>query len=227
MEKLSKFNIPNKFIKPLALALSLTAINALAGNSYIYDPVGKTTNPTSFKPSAIKFNGRDIDNSLAPTIDDKTSDNSITVISTGTKVGGASDVDFVYGGYGDNAEVKSNSVTMTGGTVNEDIYGGYSDSGSATNNTVAITGGTVKGEVFGGSSDEGSATNNTVNISGAPKFGADTTIYGGRGWNNAKDYFTGNTLNIRTSALKLGNIKNFEFINFYLPNDAKANNEAI
>ncbi|WP_294152107.1 hypothetical protein [uncultured Selenomonas sp.] len=68
-----------------------------------------------------------------------------------------------------------NTVTISGGTVNNIVYGGYSWYGSATGNSVIISSGTVKGDVSGGtvvmdifrdSSDKGSATSNVIKISG-------------------------------------------------------------
>ncbi|PPB54728.1 hypothetical protein [Campylobacter hyointestinalis] len=109
------------------------------------------------------------------------------------------------------------------------VYGGY---GSYTNsnsnsNTVNITGGTIYYDVFGGYSDSGSAINNTINISGNPTFGVTTILYGGYIKTGTGDNFTSNTLNIRTKSIAVRGIGNFEFINFYLPNDIKANDTIL
>ena len=82
---------------------------------------------------------------------------------------------WVYGGRSEKGSVTKNTVTISGGTVNNIVYGGYSWYGSATGNSVIISNGTVKGDVSGGtvvmdifrdSSDKGSATSNVIKISG-------------------------------------------------------------
>lgn len=47
-------------------------------------------------------------------------------------------------------------------------------------------------------------------------------IYGGFSGNADKDVFSGNTLNIHTKNLTTVNVKNFEYYNFYLPEDISA-----
>ncbi|WP_222703606.1 autotransporter outer membrane beta-barrel domain-containing protein, partial [Campylobacter hyointestinalis] len=95
-------------------------------------------------------------------------------------------------------------------------------SGLVINNTVNITGGTMNGLIYGGYSYSGSATNNTINISGNPTFGSTTILVG-----NNKGSGTGNTLNIRTKDIKVKNIENFEFINFYIPSSVGANDTLL
>lgn len=128
----------------------------------------------------------------------------------------------INGGYSSqNATVTGNHVIISGGSIGRYVLGGYSIKGDATGNTVLISGGEFKGNIFGGRVDSaGNATGNTVTItrdSGAnPIIGG--AIYGGYG-NNAVDNYTGNTFNIYTKGLEAKDIKNFENLNFYLPED--------
>ena len=142
----------------------------------------------------------------------------------------------VYGGYG-KSNVNNNYVEINGGSFTSgeygSIYGGYSTSnGDATGNTLVINGGNfidgdwgkVWGGFYGGYSKNGSATGNSVTIASRdgvdPLF--DTVIYGGFSGNADKDVFSGNTLNIHTKNLTTVNVKNFEYYNFYLPEDISA-----
>ena len=71
----------------------------------------------------------------------------------------------LYGGYSNSGSAASNSVIISGGTVNYNACGGFSDSGLATNNSVNISGGNVNA-VNGGGATIGDAASNSVNISG-------------------------------------------------------------
>uniref|UniRef100_UPI003AF7E228 autotransporter outer membrane beta-barrel domain-containing protein n=1 Tax=Campylobacter hyointestinalis TaxID=198 RepID=UPI003AF7E228 len=128
----------------------------------------------------------------------------------------------VVGGF-----ANSNEVIIFGGTVNDFVYGGRSNASKTTHNVVNISGGTINGNVYGGYSSKGSATNNTVNILGNPTFRTSTIFYGGNKELFDGDIFTGNTLNIATKGLSAKNIANFEFINFYLPNNIAAGNTIL
>ncbi|WP_162165931.1 hypothetical protein [Campylobacter fetus] len=165
-------------------------------------------------PGTITINGVDFSNAIAPS-DKSLSDNVVTILSTDT-----SDVKYAFGGYSDTGDVENNTVNISGGTINN-IYGGHSNKGSANSNTVNISGGTINNNVYGGYiySGLGSATNNTVTISGTPTF-SNTIIVGGHKDSGSGDVTTGNTLNIKTSKLNVKNIARFEFINFYLSDDA-------
>lgn len=148
----------------------------------------------------------------------------------------AGTLESVYGGYG-KSNVNNNYVEINGGSFTSgeygSIYGGYSTSnGDATGNTLVINGGNfidgdwgkVWGGFYGGYSKNGSATGNSVTIASRdgvdPLF--DTVIYGGFSGNADKDVFSGNTLNIHTKNLTTVNVKNFEYYNFYLPEDISA-----
>ena len=82
--------------------------------------------------------------------------------------------DPIYGGFnGASAtkEVKGNSVTVAGGTVDGDAFGGYTTGkGAVTGNTVTIKGGSLgdeaAGGVIGNSSSSANASGNTLTISG-------------------------------------------------------------
>ncbi|PPB64952.1 hypothetical protein, partial [Campylobacter hyointestinalis] len=141
-------------LKPFVFLLSLTAINAIAGETIVYDPVGNTTTPgttlTTVTGSA---------NSLAPSVT-SFSENSVTVKS-GT-IGGN-----VLGGYSATSDnVENNKIYITDGTIYYNALGGLSRQGNANSNTVNISGGDIKVDVQGGYSLSGLANGNTVNISG-------------------------------------------------------------
>ena len=148
--------------------------------------------------------------------------NTVTVASTvdtATKTIGS-----VYGGYTKAATGKAadNTATIENGNMMGDVVGGFADgSGSAAGNAVNLYGGTIGGSVYGGQSRSGSTTKNTVNIGDgehalakthANDVGTTGTIYGGSNAASAD----GNTLNVRASGYKAGNIANFDQVNFSL-----------
>ena len=105
----------------------------------------------------------------------------------------------IYGGYADVSSgkdnVHTNTVTISGGTVNGYVYGGYSSKGSATNNTVKITGGTVKASILGGGGI--AATGNKVEISGTETvIEIDGYVYGGNTFSGSDGSATGNTVTL-------------------------------
>ena len=158
-------------------------------------------------------------------------------------INGGSFSEAVYGGYGEDS-ASYNFVTINTGRFDKDITGGHSASGAASNNTITISEGIFSGTVYGGTSDAGAATGNSITISGGSIGG---TIYGGVGssaTNNTVnilggtlvagggtapsllggvhssgigDVFTGNALNLHVSGQTAYNVKNFEYLNFYLP----------
>ena len=82
-----------------------------------------------------------------------------------------------------NADIRKNTVTITGGTV-ENVMGGASSGGDVNENKVIISGGRIGTSeaniIIGGNapdSYEGNANNNTVEISGGT---INSTIWGGR-----------------------------------------------
>ena len=64
---------------------------------------------------------------------------------------------WVYGGRSEKGSVTKNTVTISGGTVNNIVYGGYSTNGAATGNSVTLTNGTVN-NIYGGLSWDASST---------------------------------------------------------------------
>ncbi|OCR99001.1 hypothetical protein CFT85387_08610, partial [Campylobacter fetus subsp. testudinum] len=144
---------------------------------------------------------------------------------------------FVFGGSSSTGSANLNIVNISGGTIGKDVYGGYGGNGpkiSADSNTINISGGDIRENIYGGYIINGSSvTKNTVTISknptsGNPTFGTNTIIYGGYSRDNSSaDAITGNTLNIKTSNLEVKDIANFEFINFYLDSNIKANDTLL
>jgi autotransporter-associated beta strand protein len=146
----------------------------------------------------------------------------------------------VFGGYADggtikeddksvtygsaNLMAKGNTVNISGGSISGGVYGGYArySTGSlaATGNTVNISGGVITGSVIGGwvIGKEGNANHNTITISGNPTIG--TNLIGGFvnfNESDQSDYFTGNTLNFKTTGLTVSGIEYFQYFNFSLP----------
>ena len=161
-----------------------------------------------------------------------TANNNTVTVSSGAyvdgDVSGAYAFAFVDSGTG-AATANSNTVTISSTAyVGSDVYGGWAEfwgtgTATATGNTVTISGGTVGGDVYGGLAEvygtgtATTATGNTVTISGSPDLSA-STLYGGGGTGGAgSDFFTGNTLNLKTSGLTVAGLQNFENLNFYLP----------
>ena len=144
------------------------------------------------------------------------SEHGDTVDNTVTIEGGSATVKDVYGGKSENNGNSTGNKVFVKGGGKQDIFGGYSQSGNATGNTVTITGGSVR-NVDGGRSLNGNATGNTVNLGSADAaFGGSITgiISGGSGTNGAKDYRTGNKLNVYGN-VSAANISNFAEINFH------------
>ena len=116
----------------------------------------------------------------------------------------------------ENGDATNNTAIMSGGTVEKWLVGGQTKNGNATGNTVTISGGTMNGnEIIGGQTENGNAINNTVTISGNPIFGPDTRIWGGNSASGG--IITGNTLNWRTFGPKVAGVHDFQNLNFFLP----------
>ncbi|PPB67944.1 hypothetical protein [Campylobacter hyointestinalis] len=220
-------------LKPFAFLLSLTAINAIAGETITYPGATLSTvfgagnslapSATSFSENSVTVNSGTINGDVLGGYSESNDDitkNTVN-ISSGTING------WIHGGRSFSGNANLNIINISSGTMNSWILGGNSSSGSANSNTINITGGTIERNVFGGFSDSGSATNNTINISGNPTFGASTILYGGDKNSGTGDVFTSNTLNIRTKNIAVKDIKNFEFINLYLLDSTKANDTIL
>ncbi|HML35300.1 autotransporter domain-containing protein [Sporomusa sphaeroides] len=76
----------------------------------------------------------------------------------------------VFGGLSDSAAVTGNTVNFLNGTVTNNLYGGYDAAAAnglgAAGNTVTISGGTIDNMAISGISLNGNATNNKITISG-------------------------------------------------------------
>ncbi|WP_293727588.1 autotransporter outer membrane beta-barrel domain-containing protein [uncultured Phascolarctobacterium sp.] len=136
--------------------------------------------------------------------------NNNRVTITGGTVGGS-----VFGGNSNSGQTNHNTVVISNSHIKSAIYGGFSTSnGAANNNSITITGGTIDGSVYGGyAQDTGDANNNTVTIIGDVSF-ANTSLLSGSQSGSGKT--NGNTLNIASAGLSLGNVANFASYNFYL-----------
>ena len=122
------------------------------------------------------------------------------------------------GGYTKYGDAIKNSVIVEDGTVSE-ITGGSSVYGDAKDNTILIAGGTISGTLTGGFTESGNAVGNTITISDGE---VDGYLYGGGGGDLLNtDYFSGNTLNLRTAGLTVNGIHNFQYLNFFLPANLK------
>jgi hypothetical protein len=150
----------------------------------------------------------------------------------------------VYGGY-----AAKNYILITGDTgyeVSGDVYGGY-----AANNTVSgaasgnyfddyaggnsiIISGDMKftkdgGHIYGGFVSSGDATGNTLTISGNPTMDK-MTLAGGGKTAGTGDVFTDNTLNLNNNTpnkLTVAGLKNFENLNFHLPDNLRKNDKIL
>lgn len=169
------------------------------------------------------------------------SSGAVTASGNTVTVNGGSVIDVTAGrasgrGEGASATATNNTVNIINGNVVRDIYGGLSSSETgniattsvAANNSITINGGTVGGNIYGGhvfGDNIAYATNNTVTISGTPTLSG--SLYGGDfdrwGTPRTMDLFTGNTLNVKNSGITVGgDVKNFQFLNFYLPSTLAA-----
>ncbi|WP_455655590.1 autotransporter domain-containing protein [Phascolarctobacterium sp.] len=120
---------------------------------------------------------------------------------------GKIDVEVMGGATLGLGNVEGNSVTINGGTINKNVYGGYA--------------GIYSDDVYTGSTDKGDVTGNSVNIYNKPVFSDDVILYGGYSEDN-KSKISNNSLNIYTTNISVGDIKNFDTYNFYLPESMTA-----
>ena len=136
-------------------------------------------------------------------------------------------VDFyLCAGLTTTGNANHNIVNIYSSTVDDEVCGGkVGDAGNANDNTVTINAGKIDNNVYGGQvQNSGDAINNTVNIIGDVTFSTGSVLYGGD--SGSGDAFTGNTLNVASAGLSLGNVANFENYNFYLT-DANINADAV
>ena len=133
---------------------------------------------------------------------------------------------YLCAGLTTTGNANHNIVNIYSSTVDDEVCGGkVSDAGNANDNTVTINAGKIDNNVYGGQvQNSGDAINNTVNIIGDVTFSTGSILYGGD--SGSGDAFTGNTLNVASAGLSLGNVANFENYNFYLT-DANINADAV
>lgn len=135
-------------------------------------------------------------------------DNKHTVSGNNVTINnGKIDVEVMGGATLDLGNVEGNSVTINGGTISKNVYGGYA--------------GIYKKDGYTGSTDKGDVTGNSVNIYNQPIFSDAVILYGGYSEDN-KSKISNNSLNIYTTNISVGDIKNFDTYNFYLPETAAA-----
>lgn len=147
--------------------------------------------------------------------------------------GGLAFVDSMTGSV--TATASGNTVNVNGGTISS-IFGGYAISSyragthTASGNTININGGTI-GDIYGGMVDSpygtGRATDNVVTVSGSPNL-TTSSLYGGAFLpGTTGDAFSGNSLNVKTAGLTVSNIRNFQYLNFYLPSTSAAGDTVL
>lgn len=123
----------------------------------------------------------------------------------------------VFGGYAlTSGDANQNRITIKDSSVEIGVYGGYSSNGNASENIITVSKNARLNTLYGGYANSGNANRNIVNLD-SDSIVFRGKIYGGNG--RGGDKFSGNTLNIRGKNITAENILNFEFINFYIPND--------
>ena len=126
------------------------------------------------------------------------------------------------GGYANTGNTNDNTVILANITIENNLYGGYTATGNADNNVVHISDSTISSFLYGGYTNTGNANDNTITISGDSSVGEELCGGNSSGGGKVRE---GNTLNIASAGLSLGNVANFENYNFYLT-DANINNAA-
>jgi hypothetical protein len=150
------------------------------------------------------------------------------------EISGGEISDHIFGGEATadlaGATASSNRVAISDGKITGSIAGGFAEASAAaasaaSYNRVAISGGEIIGNIYGGfarsASGVADARDNRVDISGTPDL-TGANLYGGYNYVGNGDVFSGNVLNLKTSALTAASLANFEFLNFYLPEGARA-----
>ena len=135
----------------------------------------------------------------------------------------------------------SNSVTISGGTINGQVIGGQAKTKSgdaklasaitaiASDNSVTILGGTLNGSIVGASAlaanGRAETSNNTVTIQGNPTFGAAAGLFGGYAFISGPS--NNNALNLHSAGLTVRELNYFQVLNFYLPMTLTADNAML
>lgn len=200
--------------------------------------VGSSNNTVTINPAFIGSSTIDIYGGFAKNV----TPGSMTASGNTVNLNGGT-ARYVYGGFAyvgsttgtGTATASNNIVNLSAGSINN-IVGGYATADflggthAASGNTINISGGSVS-NVYAGyvsaPNGTGQATNNTVTISGSPNL-AGTTLYGGYLLaGTGGEAFSGNTLNVKTSGLTVGNLYNFQNLNFYLPSTLSAGDTVL
>ena len=116
--------------------------------------------------------------------------------------------------------VSNNVVSIRAGAIGGTLFGGYAQRGDAIGNIVEVADSvSIGGHIYGGyASSGGNATDNRVILSGSVGL-SNSILYGGYA---PQGLSTGNVLEIHTSNLVAGNLKDFQELHFILPADVSA-----
>jgi hypothetical protein len=126
--------------------------------------------------------------------------------------------------YQDTAN--NNQVFLYNSTVKGTVWGNYARQGSATGSQIFLYGNSTAGKIIGA---ETSNDGKNSQIFLYDSSGVTGDIDGGGTQNTNHDRFTGNTLYINRSsekAFEVTGVYSFQFLNFTLPGDIKAINDA-
>ena len=138
----------------------------------------------------------------------------------------------IFGGYvyGKNATAENNEVNISGGTFastssTTNIYGGYvianGGEAKAEANTVNISVETINNSVIYGAYMQGNgsftAKDNVVNLLKS-NMNLVASLYGYNSVSGQIDH-SGNTLNVCGKNIRVGSVRNFDNVNFFLPDD--------
>lgn len=128
------------------IAMALTATTAMAGYGVAYADASNNT--------VTVVDGETAGNVYGGLVYDGTTYN--VKQSSLDKIGGTSSI----------GNANSNSVVISGGTIEGEIYGGSSEQGNADNNQISLLGGKINAEnydsIYGGFSSSGDVTDNVV-----------------------------------------------------------------
>ncbi|MDU8923847.1 autotransporter outer membrane beta-barrel domain-containing protein [Pasteurellaceae bacterium LIM206] len=136
----------------------------------------------------------------------------------------------VYGGKSGSGAANENKIRIVEANVTGNVYGGYIgyaySSPSANNNQITLEDTDISGDVYAGYNEGyvGDTVNNVVNLYNNVSIGGD--LAGGYG-NSTDDYFSGNSLNVYAKTARVGNLANFEYINFFIPHDIADGNTIL
>lgn len=131
----------------------------------------------------------------------------------------------MQGGYSDTADVTGNTVTVTGGIINNTLKGGQtSGSHNVSSNTVKVSGNASVNEVYGGFLKEGTgeAANNIVEVSGGT---IENDVYGSYVYHDTEVPGNTATATVKSNTVNIwgGEIKGTVFGGFAEQGNADSN----